>query len=121
MESDAPAAHPPKPSAARTTTVRYLGFESTSEGRSYRLRADGAGEPRHVTVIVPSQAFAERKLRFQDAPELCVARVQRELDSGADVLDGLELRMTPDELEAYRESQARRPSERRSRPARNGS
>ena len=121
MESEAPAARPSKPSAARATTVRYLGFESTSEGRSYRLRADVAGDPRHVTVIVPSEAFAEHKLRFQDAPEACVARLQREIDSGADVLDGLELRMTPDELERYRESQVRRPSERRPRPARNGS
>jgi hypothetical protein len=121
MESETPDAHPPKPSAARATTVRYLGFESTSAGRSYRLRADVAGEPRHVTVIVPGQAFAEHKLRFQDAPELCVARLQREIESGADVPDGLELRVTPDELDVYRESQGRRPSERRSRPARNGS
>jgi hypothetical protein len=121
VESEAPDAHPPKPAAARATTVRYLGFESTTEGRSYRLRADVAGAPRHVTVIVPSQAFAEHKVRFQDAPEACVARLQRELDSGVDVPDGLELRMTPDELEAYRESQARRPSERRTRPGRNGS
>ncbi len=121
MESQAPDPHPPKPPAARTTTVRYLGFESTSEGRSYRLRADVAGEPRHVTVTIPNEAFAAHKLRFQDAPELCVGRLQREIDSGADVRDGLELRVTPDELDAYREAQVRRPSERRSRPGRNGS
>ncbi len=121
MESEAPDAHPSKPPAARTATVRYVGFENTGEGRSYRLRAEVAGAPRQVTVIVPHQAFADHKLRFQDAPEVCVARLQREIDSGADVPDGLELRMTPDELEAYRESQVRRPSERRSRAARNGS
>ena len=121
MESETPDAPPPKPPAARATTVRYVGFDCTTDGRSYRLRADVGGAPRHVTVIVPNEAFAEHKLRFQDAPELCVARLQREIDSGADVPDGLELRMTPDELDAYRESQARRPSERRSRPGRNGS
>ena len=121
MESEAPDAHPPKPPAARTTTVRYLGFDCTGDGRSYRLRADVAGAPRQVTVMVPNEFFAAHKLRFQDAPELCVARLQREIDSGADVTDGLELRVTPDELDAYRESQARRPSERRSRPPRNGS
>ncbi len=119
MESEAPDAHPLKPPAPRTTTVRYLGFQSTSEGRSYRLRADVAGEPRHVTVTIPNEAFAAHKLRFQDAPEACVARLQREIDSGVEMPDGLELRMTPDELDAYRESQARRPSERRSRPPRN--
>jgi hypothetical protein len=121
MESEVPGTPSLKTPVARVPTVRYLGFECTSGGRSYRLQAEVAGGPRHVTLTIPNAAFAAHKLRFQDAPEFCVARLQREIDSGADVPDGLELLITPGELDAYRESQTRRPSERRPRPARTGS
>ena len=95
-----------------------MGFESTSKGRSYRLRVDGNGEPRLVTVTIPNEAFASHKARFQDAPELCVARVQREIDSNGDLRDGLELLFSLAELDEYRESLTHRSSDRKSRAPR---
>jgi hypothetical protein len=102
-----------RPAPARAPTIRYMGFECTSEGRSYRLRVDGTGEPRLVTVTIPNEAFGSRKARFQDAPELCFARLQRELDSNADLPDGLELLITIGELDEYREAQQRRSPDRK--------
>ncbi len=118
MESESPDAPLPKKPAPRATTIRYLGFESTSEGRSYRLRVDGNGEPRLVTVRIPNEAFVSHKARFQDAPELCVARVQREIDSSGDLRDGLDLVLTPGEVEEYREALTHRSSDRRPRAPR---
>jgi len=118
MESESPDAPPPKKLALRATTIRYMGFESTSEGRAYRLRVDGNGEPRLVTVTIPTEAFTLHKARFQDAPELCVARVQREIDSNGELRDGLELLFSLRELDEYREAMTHRPSERRSRAPR---
>ena len=37
--------------------MRYMGFESTSEGREYTLRVDGEGEPRVFTFVIPHAAF----------------------------------------------------------------
>jgi hypothetical protein len=104
---------PPRP-----VTIRYMGFECTSEGRSYRLRVDGVGDPRLFTVTIPNEAFASRKARFQDAPELCFSRLQRELGSNAELPDGLELVISPAELDEYRDAQLRRSPDRKTRTLR---
>ncbi len=118
MESSSPGSAPLRRPVVRLPTIRYMGFECTSEGRSYSLRVDDGGEPRLFTVTIPNEAFASRKARFQDAPELCFARLQRELDSNADLPDGLELQITPTELDEYREAQTRRSPDRRNRTPR---
>ena len=100
----------------RPITIRYLGFECTSEGRSYRLRVDrGADDPRLYTVTVPNEAFESRRARFQDAPELCLQRLQHELDANAELATGSSLVVTTTDLDRYRESQKRRSPERRKR------
>jgi hypothetical protein len=109
---------PKRPALARPPSIRYLGFECTSEGRTYRLRVDGTGDPRLFTVTIPKAAFETRKARFQDAPDLCFARLQRELVSNADLPDGLELVITPAELDEYREAQLRRSPDRKARAQR---
>jgi hypothetical protein len=107
-----------KPVPARPVSIRYMGFECTSQGRAYRLRVDGVGDPRLFTVTIPNVAFESRKARFQDAPELCFARLQRELLSNADLPDGLELVITPAELDEYRDAQLRRSPDRKTRTLR---
>ncbi len=119
MESSAPDTVPLKKlAAARPVTIRYMGFECTREGRSYRLRVDGVGDPRLFTVTIPNEAFASRKARFQDAPELCFSRLQRELGSNAELPDGLELVISPAELDEYRDAQLRRSPDRKTRTLR---
>jgi hypothetical protein len=107
-----------KLTAARPVTIRYMGFECTSEGRSYRLRVDGAGEPRLFTVMIPNEAFESRRARFQDAPELCFARLQRELGANPELPEGLDLLITPAELDEYRVAQLRRSPDRKTRTLR---
>jgi hypothetical protein len=95
-----------------------MGFECTDEGRSYHLRVDGAGDPRLFTVTIPNEAFESRKARFQDAPELCFARLQRELLSNVDLPDGLVFIITPAEIDEYRDAQLRRSPDRKTRTLR---
>lgn len=122
MESSPPEsavvkkAPPPRPAS-----VRYLGFECTSAGRDYSLRVDDGGEPRRFTVTIPTEAFASRKARFQDAPELCFARLQRELATNPGLADGLAFVITPAEIDEYRDAQVRRSPDRKARAARSGS
>ena len=124
MTSIPPEAAPLKPDTVpikiatvpRPLTVRYLGFECTSEGRSYRLRVDrGADDPRLYTVSVPSEAFESRRARFQDAAEMCLQRLQRELDENAELPAGASLVITTDDLDRYRETQQRRSPSRKPR------
>ena len=117
-DSPSHTALPRKPTPVRPVSIRYLGFECTTEGRAYRLRVDGTGDPRLVTVTIPTAAFEARKARFQDAPELCFARLQRELAANADLPDGLALVITPAELDEYREGQLRRSPDKKVRALR---
>ena len=119
MESSPTDAGPLKrPAPARAASIRYMGFECTAHGRSYHLRVDGAGDPRLFTVTIPNEAFESRKARFQDAPELCFARLQRELVSNAELPDGLAFIITPAEIDEYRDAQLRRSPDRKTRALR---
>lgn len=102
--------------AVRPASVRYMGFRTTGAGRAYALRVDGAGAgTRLVTITIPHEAFASKQARFQDAPDLCFAKLQRALAENADLPDGLELLVSPTDLEEYRDGQSRRVPERKRR------
>lgn len=87
---------PPRPPA-----IRYLGFRATTEGREYSLQVSGEGEPRLFLFFIGHQAFASRQLSFQDAPDLCYARMQGDLSANPELLPGPCRELTPDELLAY--------------------
>ncbi len=119
MESSTPDPIPAKrPVPVRPPSLRYLGFECTSAGRTYRVRVEGPGDPRLFTLTIPSGAFGSRQVRFQDAPDLCFARLQRELASNAELADGLEFAITPAELDEYRDAQLRKSPDRKTRTLR---
>ena len=99
----------------RPVSVRYLGFRCTGEGREYSLRVDGEGDPRLFLLVIPYAAFTEKQARFQDAPDVCFAKLQRELALNADLPDGLELLVSRTEIDDYRDGQSRRTPERKRR------
>jgi hypothetical protein len=119
MQTSSPdPAKPAKAPPTRPPSIRYLGFECTSEGRRYRLSVEGAGESRVFTMTILNAAFAARQARFQDAPELCFARLQRELVSNADLPGGVTFVITPAELDEYRDAQLKRSPDRKTRTLR---
>lgn len=118
MPSSAPdPALPRRPPAVHPPSIRYLGFACTSAGRVYRLRVEGRGDPREFALTIPNDAFASRQARFQDAPDVCFARLQRELAADAD-LPGAELLITGAELDEYRDAQLRKSPDRKQRTLR---
>jgi hypothetical protein len=114
--SDSPL--PRKPTPAPPLSIRYLGFSCTGAGRAYRLRVEGRGEePREFTITIPSGAFESRRARYQDAPDVCFARLLRELTANAE-LPASELLITPAELDDYRDAQLKKSPDRKLRTAR---
>jgi hypothetical protein len=86
----------------KTPAVRYVGFRTTDDGREYTCRVnDGLGQ-RSFVLFIGHKAFASREARFQDAPDLCCARLERELVADPDLLDGSRLSLTAQELLDYR-------------------
>jgi hypothetical protein len=104
--------HDAKP---RSPSIRYMGFRCTGEGREYTLRVDGEGDPRLFVLVIPHAAFTEKQARFQDAPDVCFAKLQRTLAVDAQLLPGPPLVLTPADLAEYREIQAKRSPERKRR------
>jgi len=102
---------------SRPASVRYMGFKATADGREYTLRVDGEGDPRVFTVVIAHTAFASRQARFQDAPDLCFAKLQRELAANAELPQGSPLVVTSADLADYREAQSRRSPDRKAHRA----
>jgi hypothetical protein len=76
---------------------------------------DGEGETRVFVFVIPHTAFAARQARFQDAPDLCFAKLQRELAAEPALLPGSPLVLTPSDLAEYRETQTKRSPDRKAR------
>lgn len=99
----------------RPASVRYLGFKATELGREYSLSVDGDGGSRLFSVIIPHSAFASRQVRFQDAPDLCFAKLQRELAADPTLAPGAAFVVSDLELAGYLEAQVKRSPERKRR------
>jgi hypothetical protein len=98
--------------------IEYLGFTSQAATRQYTLRVRlGAGEPHDVRLAIPNEVFLARRLRYQDAPEICFLIVQREIVACNGGLPSPELTVTDADLASYREAHAPKPSQRRPKPA----
>lgn len=100
---------------ARPPAVFYVGFETTREGREYTLRVSDGVAARLFVLLITHEAFASRAARFQDAPDLCFGKLQRELVADPDLLPGSRLELTAQELLDYRAAGERRPPGRKRR------
>jgi len=100
----------------RPVSIRYMGFRCTNQGREYTLRVDGAaGDPRLFVLVIPHLAFTEKQARFQDAPDVCFAKLQRELAVDSLLAPGPPVVLTAADLAEYRDIQAKRSPERKRR------
>jgi hypothetical protein len=97
--------------------VEYVGFSVGERERSYTLRVWGAsGDPHEFSVSIANQAFLEHSLRYQDAPEICFLKLQRELVACGEGWPALRLAVTRAEIEEYRTSHAPKAPQRRPKP-----
>jgi hypothetical protein len=90
-----------------TTHVEYLDFKAGEGTREYYLRVRRGDESHDFTVAIPNEAFLSGRVRYQDAPDICFLKMQKELAALEDEgFPARSLRMTEQELEEYRVSHA---------------
>jgi len=104
---------PVKVKAPPLPSVRYLGFRTTADGREYSLRVTEGFDHRHFVLLIPHEVFAAREARFQDAPDLCFAKLLRDLAADPGMLPGPRLVVTTRELLDYRLAHDNRPPNRK--------
>ena len=96
------------------TQVEYLGFTVNEATREYRLRARQPGGEFHAfTLAISNEAFLAHRVRYQDAPDICFLKLQRELIACGDTLPALHHDVTDAELEDYRAAHAPKPNKNR--------
>ena len=60
--------------------IQYVGFNVAASSRIYNFAVlDTREEPREFTVKVQSDAFRATRLKLQDGPAICFARLEEEL------------------------------------------
>jgi len=62
------------------------------------------GSSRDFVLLIAHDAFAAREARFQDAPDVCSAKLRRELGADPDLLPGDSMVVTSQDLLDYRNS-----------------
>jgi hypothetical protein len=96
------------------TLVEYLEFRAGETAREYRLRVRQGTDVRGVTVAISNEAFLSGRARYQDGPDICFLKIQRELaaqEEGA--LLARDHEVTDEELEEYKVSHTPRNPRRR--------
>ena len=98
--------------------MEYVGFTTGDDHREYTLRVrPPGGEARLVVVAISSAAFLAHRVRFQDGPEICYLKLQRELAGEPQAALPARLEVTDADLEAYRVAHTPKPRKRGGEPA----
>jgi hypothetical protein len=96
--------------------IEYVGFTVNKATREYCLRAKlPEGEFHDFTLAISNEAFITHRARYQDAPEICFLKLQRELIDCGDIMPESHHHLTDDELEDYRMSHIPKAKEKRLR------
>jgi len=96
-----------------TLHVAYMGFTTSGKAREYRLRAQDGPVFRDFVRAIALEAFASRRARYQDAPEICFQKLQDELAACESTLPETYVSLTDADLDAYRVAHAPKPTRRR--------
>ncbi len=93
----------------------YVGFTVNRTSRVYNLRVKQVdAEYQYYTLAILNRAFIEQRVRYQDAPEICFLRLERELIAcGVDATPASHLCITDEELKEYKEAHTKKSPVRR--------
>jgi hypothetical protein len=95
--------------------VQFVRFEAKALGRDYKFTVrEPSSDPREFILTISNQAFNERRVRYQDAPDVCSAKLRHELAAYANHPPSTHYLITDADLEDYRSSHAPRTTARTS-------
>jgi hypothetical protein len=92
--------------------VAYVGFTPKPAVREYTLRVRFEGETYDFTLAIANEAFIRHRARYQDAPEICFLKLQRELAASPSLPPASYLNVTDADLEEYRAAHTPKPPRR---------
>ena len=81
---------------------QYVGFENKGAVREYAFTVRGNDGEYFVTIA--NEAFVAHRVRYQDAPDICSLRLQREFAARTDHPPSTRFCVTDAELADYKEA-----------------
>lgn len=102
---------------SRGLRSEYVGFTVDETSRIYTMRVrKPGGELHEFEIAIANQAFLSKRVRYQDAAEICFLKLERELDGcDEDSMPATRLVITDAELDEYRVAHTKKPSPSRPR------
>jgi len=90
--------------------IRYLGFESTVDGRRFDFSITGVGrEAQRVSLVIPLPMFSgTNKITFQESAKICYEKL-RVLIEREKVEEQMRIRLTGDDIAQFRHIPRGRP------------
>ncbi len=89
-----------------TTKVQYVGFEVNELVREYSFVVRQEAGTREFSLAIANEAFRFHRISFQDAPNICSAKLHRELATYANYPPQTKYTISAAELKEYQESHA---------------
>jgi len=90
--------------------VQFVGFQSKVQSREYTFTVrERETEPREYVITINNDAFDSRRVRYQDAPDICSHKLHRELAASANHPPETHFRLSNEELDEYRTAHAHKP------------
>lgn len=90
--------------------LQYLGFQTVGPIREYAFTLRGAsGVSSEYFVTIANDAFVTHRVRYQDAPDICSARLRREFTASVDYPPSTRFSITDAELADYQRAHAPKP------------
>ncbi len=90
--------------------IRYLGFESTEDGRRFDFSVTGVGqEAKRVSLIIPALMFTGmNKITFQESAKICYEKLRVLLERER-LQEQMRIRLTGDDIAQFRHIPRGRP------------
>jgi hypothetical protein len=90
--------------------IRYLGFESTEDGRRFDFSITASGqESTRVSLVIPALMFTgENRITFQESAKICYEKLRVLLES-EQLQTPLRIRLTGDDIAQFRHVPRGRP------------
>jgi hypothetical protein len=90
--------------------IRYLGFESTEDGRRFDFSITTAGEEaKRVSLIIPALMFTgANKITFQESAKICYEKLRVMLERER-LVEQARIRLTGDDIAQFRHIPRGRP------------
>ncbi|HKV04261.1 MAG TPA: hypothetical protein VJO53_04040 [Candidatus Acidoferrales bacterium] len=90
--------------------VQFVGFQAKSFAREYTFTVrEPETEPREYILSIANEAFDSRRVRYQDAPDICSHKLHRELAAAENHPPNTHFLLSDLELDEYRTAHTLKP------------